>query len=95
MAGLVSFYFALVMVGALKYQLQHRVNESHRPAILAELDVVMAQAGDVLALELAAWVQADRVADRLVGDRFFGVVGPHGRQYVRNLRGKPALLQIC
>jgi hypothetical protein len=49
--------------------------------------VVVAQAGDQFALEFAGRVQADRVADRLVRDRFVGVVGLHGTQYVRNLAG--------
>jgi len=39
-------------------------------------------------------VQVNRVVDRLVRDRFFGVIGPHGAQYVRNLLRRPELLQI-
>ncbi len=62
-------------------------------ARLAHLAVV-AQAGDELALELAARVQVDRLVDRLVRDRFVGVVGPHGSQYVRNLLRRPEFFQI-
>lgn len=61
-------------------------------ARLAHL-VVMTQAGDQLALQLAAWMQIDRVVDRLVRDRFVGVVGPHGSQYVRNLLRRPECVQ--
>ena len=64
-----------------------------RAARFADL-VVVAQAGDQLAFEFATRVQIDRVADRLVRDRFVRVVGPHGTQYVRNLLGRPEFLQI-
>jgi len=61
-------------------------------ARLAHL-VVMAQACNQFALEFAARVQIDCVVDRLMRDRFFGVVGPHGSQYVRNLLRRPERFQ--
>jgi hypothetical protein len=56
--------------------------------------IVVAQAGDQFALEFAARKQVDRVINRLVRDRFVGVVGPHGTQYVRNLLRRPEFLQV-
>lgn len=55
--------------------------------------VVMTQAGDQFAFEFATLVQVDRVVDRLMRDRFVGIVGPHGWQYVRNLLRLPERVQ--
>lgn len=44
----------------------------------------MAQAGNLFALQLHARMQIDHIVDRLVRERFVGIVGPHGTQYVRN-----------
>jgi hypothetical protein len=55
------------------------------PAARLAYLVVVTQAGDQFALEFTTRVQVDRVVDRLVRDRFVGVVGPHATQYVRNL----------
>lgn len=52
--------------------------------------IVMTQARDQLALELAARVQIDGVIDGLVGDSFGGVVGPHIFEPASNLLGRPA-----
>src|SRR5471032_318723 len=65
----------------------------YTPATWFAYLVVMTQASDQLALEFAARMQIDRVVDRLVRDRFVGVVGPHDAQYVRNLLRRPELLQ--
>jgi hypothetical protein len=56
--------------------------------------IVVAQAGDQFALEFAAWMQLDRIINRLVRDRFVGVVRPHGTQYVGNLLRRPEFLQV-
>src|SRR5471030_308954 len=65
----------------------------HAPAARFAHLVVMAQAGDQLALELAARMQIDRGIDGLMRDRFVRVVGPHDAQYVRNLLRRPELLE--
>lgn len=61
-----------------------------RPAHL----VVMGKAGNQFALEFVTRVQVDLVVNRLVRDRFFGVIGPHGSQYVRNLLRRPELFEV-
>lgn len=56
--------------------------------------VVMAQARDQLALELATRMHVDGVVDGFVGHGFLGVVGPKAPEFARNLLRRPEKIQL-